>query len=193
MRLHQVCHSMAVLRTLTGLAATFCVTEVNVSECFLEIPLLLRGLSVLSCASQAFSVAAPHLKLASVPRIARPQRGILRTQAKLSAIFFGCDGVLVDRLMSSQLLPCVDLSVADHSERATHGGPFRADPFPLFYCHSERDGHRLALNKAIAEVVSGLLHACPIRPFVARKTLPSLARGARMRYSARKSDRCVHD
>ena len=90
--------SMAPIRTLTGLAAIFCVTEVNVSECFLEFPLLSRGLSVLS-ALQAFSVSAPNLKLASVPRIVRPQRGILRTQAKLSAIFFGCDGVLVDRLV----------------------------------------------------------------------------------------------
>ena len=95
---------MAPIRTLTGLAAIFCVTEVNVSECFLEFPLLSRGMSVLS-ALQAFSVSAPNLssapnlKLASVPRIVRPQRGILRTQAKLSAIFFGCDGVLVDRLV----------------------------------------------------------------------------------------------
>ena len=46
-------------------------------------------------------------------RPARP--GLLKTQAKLSAIFFGCDGVLVD---------------------------------------SERDGHRVALNMAIAEVSS---------------------------------------
>ena len=46
--------------------------------------------------------------------IARGRAGVLNTQAKLGAIIFGCDGVLID---------------------------------------SEKDGHRVALNQAIAEVL----------------------------------------
>jgi hypothetical protein len=53
---------------------------------------------------------SPKLRGASATRT-RP--AVLNTNAKLGAIIFGCDGVLVD---------------------------------------SERDGHRVALNKAIAEV-----------------------------------------
>jgi len=62
---------------------------------------------------------AKQKQLASSARPAlRPGRtGLLKTEAKLSAIFFSCDGVLVD---------------------------------------SERDGHRVALNRAIAEFEPGL-------------------------------------
>lgn len=54
----------------------------------------------------------------------RTRPAVLNTRAKLGAIIFGCDGVLVD---------------------------------------SERDGHRVALNKAIAEVscaVSTIIVPC---------------------------------
>lgn len=75
------------------------------------------ALLLLASAAEAFNVGVPPLARQQRIVIARGRAGVLNTQAKLGAIIFGCDGVLID---------------------------------------SEKDGHRVALNQAIAEVKPGL-------------------------------------